>query len=224
MKIVEVECGAQLFLGRVFGHDFKVSHAVGIRQSMPAGVPVVLDFPWSGHVMNACPFILGVAVSLCFIHSLSGCNFIIVIGCLGGPYPNLWWQCPMPWLYQGFSPQLHLQSGAGSTLIPVSMCQGLVTQLVDSIGISSREPRLIFTAGAMGVGKSHVIRWMKEKDLLPLHDFAAGLHKPVIFCQKPSRIFLSFSELFPAQPRRRQCDDRFFSSAAKSRSSGLHQS
>lgn len=47
----------------------------------------------------------------------------------------------------------------------------LVTQLVDSIGISSREPRLIFTAGAMGVGKSHVIRWMKEKDILPLHDF-----------------------------------------------------
>lgn len=47
----------------------------------------------------------------------------------------------------------------------------LVTQLVDSIGVSSREPRLIFTAGAMGVGKSHVIRWMKEKDILPLHDF-----------------------------------------------------
>ena len=138
-------------------------------------------------VMNACPFILGVAVSLCFIHSLSGCNFIIVIGCLGGPYPNLCWQ-----LHQGFSPRLHLQSGAGSTLIPVSMCQGLVTQLVDSIGISSREPRLIFTAGAMGVGKSHVIRWMKEKDILPLHDFAAGLHKPVIFCQNLAA-FLSFS-------------------------------
>eukprot|EP00435_Cladocopium_sp_Y103_P014930 s1335_g3.t1 len=47
----------------------------------------------------------------------------------------------------------------------------LVTQLVDSLDISSREPRLIFTAGAMGVGKSHVIRWMKEKDILPLHDF-----------------------------------------------------
>lgn len=148
------------------------------------------------------------------------CNFIKVIECLGGPYHNLWWQCQMPWLYQGFSPQLHLQSGAGSTPIPVSTCQGLVTQLVDSIGISSREPRLIFTAGAMGVGKSHVIRWMKEKDILPLHDFAAGLHKPITFCQKPSRMFC----LFPAQPRRRQCDDLFFSSAAKSRSSGLHQS
>ena len=96
----------------------------------------------------------------------------------------------MPWLYQGFSPQLHLHLGAGSTLIPVCISQGLVTQLVDSIGISSREPRLIFTAGAMGVGKSHVIRWMKEKDILPLDDFAAG-RKPVIFCQNLR--FLSFS-------------------------------
>ena len=203
MKIVEVECDAQLFLGRVFGHDFKVSHAVESGRWIckhSSGGTSCSGFP--------------------LVRKCHECNFIKVIECLGGPYHNLWWQCQMPWLYQGFSPQLHLQSGAGSTLIPVSTCQGLVTQLVDSIGISSREPRLIFTAGAMGVGKSHVIRWMKEKDILPLHDLTAGLHKPITFCQKPSRMFC----LFPAQPRRRQCDDLFFSSAAKSRSSGLHQS
>lgn len=49
--------------------------------------------------------------------------------------------------------------------------QGLVTKLVDSVKLSCREPLLIFTAGAMGVGKTHVIRWMKEEGILPLDDF-----------------------------------------------------
>lgn len=52
-----------------------------------------------------------------------------------------------------------------------SASQGLVTKLVDSVKLSCREPLLIFTAGAMGVGKTHVIRWMKEEGILPLDDF-----------------------------------------------------
>ena len=79
----------------------------------------------------------------------------------------------MPWLNPD---DFHPNCGRDVRNSSRTLCQGLVTQLVDSIGVSSREPRLIFTAGAMGVGKSHVIRWMKEKDILPLHDFAAGRH------------------------------------------------
>ena len=40
----------------------------------------------------------------------------------------------------------------------------LVRRLVELNGHGAplREPRLVFTAGAMGVGKSHVIRWGRD--------------------------------------------------------------
>lgn len=38
-------------------------------------------------------------------------------------------------------------------------------------GPGRREPLLVFTAGAMGVGKSFVIRWMKEQGVLPSDEF-----------------------------------------------------
>ncbi|CAK9076869.1 unnamed protein product [Durusdinium trenchii] len=46
----------------------------------------------------------------------------------------------------------------------------LVRRLVELNGHGAplREPRLVFTAGAMGVGKSHVIRWLAEKGILPM--------------------------------------------------------
>eukprot|EP00913_Durusdinium_trenchii_P025581 g24010.t1 len=49
----------------------------------------------------------------------------------------------------------------------------LVRRLVELNGHGAplREPRLVFTAGAMGVGKSHVIRWLAEKGILPMKDF-----------------------------------------------------
>ncbi|CAK0803934.1 unnamed protein product [Prorocentrum cordatum] len=48
----------------------------------------------------------------------------------------------------------------------------LVEQALQSaVGGPRREPLLLFTAGAMGVGKTFVIQWMKERGLLPLEHF-----------------------------------------------------
>eukprot|EP01059_Diplonema_ambulator_P011222 TRINITY_DN2117_c0_g2_i1.p1 TRINITY_DN2117_c0_g2~~TRINITY_DN2117_c0_g2_i1.p1 ORF type:complete len:490 (+),score=98.76 TRINITY_DN2117_c0_g2_i1:679-2148(+) len=38
-------------------------------------------------------------------------------------------------------------------------------------GVPKDKPWLVFTAGAMGAGKSHVIRWMSDRGYFPLPDF-----------------------------------------------------
>jgi len=48
----------------------------------------------------------------------------------------------------------------------------LVLRLLPPSTTPLKEPVLLFTAGAMGVGKSFVIRWMAESGLLPLSEFA----------------------------------------------------
>lgn len=43
--------------------------------------------------------------------------------------------------------------------------------LAESKGHSRKSPVLLFTAGAMGVGKSFVLRWLSERGILPLDEF-----------------------------------------------------
>lgn len=47
----------------------------------------------------------------------------------------------------------------------------LVTDLVENNGRSQQAPVLLFTAGAMGVGKTFVLHWLRDKGILPVSDF-----------------------------------------------------
>jgi hypothetical protein len=48
----------------------------------------------------------------------------------------------------------------------------ILSQIARSKGLSRKAPVLLFTAGAMGVGKSFVLNWMKDRGMLPLDEFA----------------------------------------------------
>ncbi|CAJ1329871.1 unnamed protein product [Effrenium voratum] len=52
-----------------------------------------------------------------------------------------------------------------------SFQDALVRRLVESGSQPRKQPLLVFTAGAMGVGKSSVIRWLAEREMLSLTDF-----------------------------------------------------
>ncbi|CAE7195749.1 hddc3, partial [Symbiodinium pilosum] len=47
----------------------------------------------------------------------------------------------------------------------------LVTELVENNGRARQAPMLLFTAGAMGVGKTFVLHWLRDKGILPVADF-----------------------------------------------------
>lgn len=51
--------------------------------------------------------------------------------------------------------------------------QQLQDRLLDAVvsaGEGQAHPWLIYTAGAMGAGKSHVMNWMYDKDYFPIHE------------------------------------------------------
>lgn len=49
--------------------------------------------------------------------------------------------------------------------------QDVLVENVVSVGRSQAHAWLIYTAGAMGAGKTRTVRWMGERGILPLHDF-----------------------------------------------------